>query len=43
MIRRGTIGSHRYYCIAFRRHDPDNMLLVTDRQVRGVGCVCVYV
>ena len=33
MIRRGTIGSHRYYCIMFRRQNPELMMLVTDRQV----------
>lgn len=32
-IRRGTIGSHRYYCISFRRNNPEQMLLVADRQV----------
>ena len=35
MIRRGTIGSHRYYCIMFRRQNPELMMLVTDRQVCG--------
>jgi len=34
MIRRGTIGSHRYYCISFRRHNPEQMILVADRQGR---------
>ena len=34
MIRRGTIGSHRYYCISFRRHNPEQMVLVADRQGR---------
>ena len=34
MIRRGTIGTHRYYCISFRRHNPEEMLMVADRQGR---------
>ena len=36
MIRRGTIGSHRYYCISFRRHHPELIMLVADRQVNTI-------